>query len=82
MLKLIAVAAFALAVTSSAEAMTPAPVHQPQGMITHVAFGCGVGRTRINGVCVSRANPPCAQVPTMGWRLLPSLGLVAPRCSD
>lgn len=56
MLKLIAVAAFALAVTSSAEAMTPAPVHQPQGMITHVAFGCGVGRTRINGVCVSRAR--------------------------
>ena len=56
MVKLIAVAAFALTVTSSAQAMSPAPLHQPDGMITQVAAGCGVGRTRINGVCVARTT--------------------------
>jgi hypothetical protein len=55
MIKLIAVAGFALAVTTSAQAMTPAPIHQPDGMITQVAWGCGPGRTRIAGRCVSRA---------------------------
>jgi hypothetical protein len=56
MLKLIAVAAFALAVTTSAQAMTPAPVHQPEGVITHAAWACGPGRTRIHGVCVARTT--------------------------
>ena len=56
MVKLIAVAAFALTVTSSAQAMSPAPLHQPDGMITQVAAGCGVGRTRVNGVCVARTT--------------------------
>jgi hypothetical protein len=37
MIRLIAVAGFALAVATSAEAMTPAPNHQPDGMITQVA---------------------------------------------
>jgi len=56
MIRLIAFAAFALAVTAPAEAMTVAPVHLPDGMITQVAYGCGVGRTRVRGVCVARTT--------------------------
>ena len=56
MIKLIAVATFALAVATSAQAMSPAPLHQLDGMITQVAVGCGVGRTRVNGVCVARTT--------------------------
>ena len=54
MFKLIAVSAFALAVATSAQAMSPAPLHQANGMITQVAYGCGAGMTRVRGVCVSR----------------------------
>ncbi len=39
MLRLIAVASFALAVATSAQAMTPAPIHRSDGMTTQVAFG-------------------------------------------
>ena len=56
MIRLIAFAAFALAVTTPAEAMTVAPVHEPDGMITQVAYGCGPGRTRVRGVCVARTT--------------------------
>ena len=56
MIRLIAVAGFALAVATSEQAMTPAPIHQPIGMITRVAFGCGPGRTMVNGVCVARTT--------------------------
>jgi hypothetical protein len=56
MIKLIAVAGFALAVATSAEAMTPAPIPQPASAITQVAFGCGPGRTRVGGVCVARTT--------------------------
>lgn len=45
---------FALVVATSAQAMPLAPVHQPDSAITQVRFGCGLGRTRVNGVCVSR----------------------------
>ncbi len=55
MLKTIAIAAFALAVTTSAQAMPVAPIQQ-NGMITQVAYGCGAGMTRVNGVCVARAT--------------------------
>ena len=58
MIRLIVVAGFALAVATPAEAMTPAPIHQSEGMITQVAYACGPGRTRIGGVCV--AKPPSA----------------------
>jgi len=34
MIKLIALAAFALAVATSAQAMSPAPLHQPDGVTT------------------------------------------------
>jgi hypothetical protein len=59
MIRLIAVAGFALSVAVSAQAMTPAPITlQPDGMITKVAAACGVGRTRVNGVCVARTTVP------------------------
>ena len=56
MIRLIAVAGFALTVATSAQAMTPAPIPQPDGMITQVAFGCGPGRTQVGGVCVARTT--------------------------
>jgi hypothetical protein len=56
MLKLIAVAGFALTIATSAQAMAPAPLAPLDEMVTQVAVGCGVGRTRINGVCVARTT--------------------------
>jgi hypothetical protein len=56
MIRLIAVAGFALSVAISAQAMTPAPIPQPDGMITQIAAACGAGRTRVNGVCVARTT--------------------------
>jgi hypothetical protein len=53
---LIAVAGFALMVATSAQGMTPAPLAPPNDMVTEVAVGCGMGRTRINGVCVARTT--------------------------
>jgi hypothetical protein len=55
MIRLIAVAGFALAVATSAQAMTAAPIHQQDG-VTKVIFGCGPGRTMVNGVCVARTT--------------------------
>jgi hypothetical protein len=54
MIRLIAVAGLALAVATSAQAMTPAPLVQPDNLITKVAAGCGIGRTMVNGKCESR----------------------------
>jgi len=56
MIRLIAIAAFALAVATPAQAMSPAPLHHPDAMITQVAFGCGPFRTRVAGVCVARTT--------------------------
>jgi hypothetical protein len=56
MIRLIAVAGFAIAVATSAQAMTTAPISQPDGMITHVAYACGPGRTRVGSVCVARTT--------------------------
>jgi hypothetical protein len=56
MLKSIAVAGFALAVATSAQGMTPAPLAPPNDMVTQVAVGCGMGRTRVDGVCVARTT--------------------------
>jgi len=56
MIRLIAVAGLALSAAISAQAMTPAPIPQPDGMITKVAAACGAGRTRVNGVCVARTT--------------------------
>jgi hypothetical protein len=56
MIRLIAIASFAFAVATSAQAMTPAPISQPDSVITEVAFGCGLGRTMVAGVCVARST--------------------------
>ena len=56
MIRLIAVAGFALAVATSAQAMTPAPIPQLDSMITQVAVGCGAGRTMVAGRCVARTT--------------------------
>jgi len=55
MIRLIAVG-FALALAASAEAMPLAPLHQTDGIATQAAVGCGVGRTRVGGVCVARTT--------------------------
>jgi hypothetical protein len=56
MFKMVAIAGVALSIAVSAQAMTPAPIPQPESMITEVAAACGVGRTRVNGVCVARTT--------------------------
>ena len=56
MIRLIAVAGFALAVATSAQALSPAPLPQPDGMITQVRLGCGPGRTLVAGHCVARTT--------------------------
>jgi hypothetical protein len=56
MFRLIALAAFVLALATSAQAMSPLPLHQSDGVITHVREACGAGRVRINGVCVARTT--------------------------
>ena len=55
-IRLIAVAAFTLAIATSAQAMTLVPLHQPDGVLTQVREACGAGRVRINGVCVARTT--------------------------
>ena len=57
MIRLIAIAGFAVSIAVSAQAMTVAPtIAQPDSIVTEVAAACGVGRTRINGVCVARTT--------------------------
>ena len=59
MIRLVAVAGFALSLAVSAQAMTPAPtVIQPDGMITK-SLACGPGMTRVNGVCVAVRRSSC-----------------------
>ena len=43
MIRLIAFASFALAVATSAQAMSPAPLPQPDNMITQARMGCEPG---------------------------------------
>jgi hypothetical protein len=47
---------FALAFATSAQAMTPIPVHQPDGMVTQVHVVCGTGMTRVDGSCVDKTT--------------------------
>ena len=56
MIRLVAAAAFALAIATSAHAVTLAPLHQTNSMVTQVREACGAGRVRINGVCVARTT--------------------------
>jgi hypothetical protein len=52
MIRLIAVV-FTLAVATSAQASSLAPLQQPDNMITQVRQGCGAGMHMINGRCVT-----------------------------
>ena len=61
MIRLIAVAGFALAVATSAEAMTPAPILQPDGIITQADFGRGPGWTWRAGRYAPRARVQAAR---------------------
>ena len=56
MIRLIAAAAVTLVIATSAQAITLAPLHQTDSMITQVREACGAGRVRINGVCVARTT--------------------------
>jgi len=56
MIRLLAVAVFALAVATSAQAMSLAPLHQTDGMITQVLEGCGPGQVLVNGECKARTD--------------------------
>jgi hypothetical protein len=48
--------AFVLALAPSAQAISPAPLHQADGVITQVRQACGVGQVRINGICMYRST--------------------------
>jgi hypothetical protein len=73
MIRLIAVAAFALAVATSAGAMSPAPLHEPDAMITQIRQARQARRCEdpnqvvINGICdfwarhVDRAHHRCVE---------------------
>jgi hypothetical protein len=50
MVKAVAVAAFAVVMTTSVQAMPIIPLYQGAGLTTQVAVGCGAGRTRVTGV--------------------------------
>ena len=56
MIRLLISVPFALAFAASAEAMSPAPLHQADGMITQVRQACGPGQVRIQGVCMFRST--------------------------
>ena len=51
MIRLIAVA-FTLTFATAAQAMSPAPLQQPDGMITQVREACGTGYHMVNGQCI------------------------------
>ena len=51
MIRLIAVA-FTLTFATSAQAMSPAPLHQADGMVTQVREACGAGMHMVNGQCI------------------------------
>jgi hypothetical protein len=44
--------AFAMAVVSSAQAVPLAPIQHTENIVITVREACGVGFTRVNGVCV------------------------------
>jgi hypothetical protein len=56
MVRVIAAAGFALAVATSVQAMTPAPLPRPDGLVTQAAVSCGPFMTRVKGRCVWNWN--------------------------
>ena len=69
MIRSIAVA-FALAVATSAQAMSPAPLHQSDGMITQVRQNCGAGMNGIKHWSVRDYIRPPQCPPRSGHRQL------------
>ena len=59
MIRLLISVAFALAAAMSAEAMSPAPLHEPDARITQIADQpCDLpSQVRINGICMLRSTP-------------------------
>ena len=51
MIRLISII-FALVVATSAQAMSLAPLHQPDNLITQIREACGAGMHMVNGACV------------------------------
>lgn len=71
MRKLIAVVfVLGMAMTSSTQAMTRAPVQQPDTMVTKVAEACGVGFQRVRGVCVRNSAVRTVRRCAAGMRLV------------
>ena len=64
MIRLISII-FALVVATSAQAMSLAPLHQPDNLITQIREACGAGMHMVNGKCVRtrarRAASRCAR---------------------
>ena len=52
MIRLIAVV-FAMAIATSAQAMSLAPLQQPDNMLTQVRQACGAGMHMVNGRCLT-----------------------------
>ena len=72
MIRFIISVAFALTAATSAEAMSPAPLHEPGARVTHIAYGqpCdlksqvriwGCPRCGANGICMLRTTRPVRQ---------------------
>jgi hypothetical protein len=59
MIRLMISVAFGLTLATSAEAMSPAPLHEPDARVTHIADKpCNLpGQVRINGICMLRTTP-------------------------
>ena len=56
MTKMIGLAfAFALIISTSAQATPLAPLHQPDSMIKQIREACGTGMHMVNGTCVRTA---------------------------
>ena len=55
-MKKLIVTAIALLITTSAYAMSPVMHHETNGMVIQVRQGCGIGRVRVNGICVARTT--------------------------
>ena len=73
MIRLITVA-FALVVSTSAQATPLAPLQQPDGMITQVREACGAGMHMVNGHLRANRRPPqrrqvCGWDAISGWSL-------------
>ena len=64
MIRLLISVAFAVTVSTSAKAMSPAPLHEPDAIITQIRKAiqadqpCDLpSQVRINGICMLRATP-------------------------